>query len=475
MIRKLFSGLGTSLHTPTGVIVTANLILVAAAWLVGIRAPLFYIISILILGFDIFVSVTLQDRLIHFFAQFVLPIQNPEHREEIATRVKNFEGGRRGPAMFVKNGRMILHKGEAKKRGPGLIVLDTASALVLRTDTEIKDTVGPGIKFTKGNEYVAGSVDLRAQWQFIGPLATDQPFLNPISSPKEYNESLGRRQRTNGWTRDGFEISPTISIRFSVKRPGKKAPNESGVTSYYGFDPEAVRNAVVRQFDFMDAEGGGITQMDWDELPAHLVVNIWREYIRKFKFDELFSSREVDSPSGLQTIEEAINQRVKKSHVDRLDDTGLRHGDWAESLEYKQLQAHGLEIMDVRIHKVLFDEALEKRIIDQWNTEWYKSAAQEERHLKEMEGLNETAGRIEAGKLFATTASQKFSGKTTLPQDNHFKTLQLLIEPLKEFILNQRDDSNSASEEERKLEEIWKWLLDNTSTQPEAPASGGRK
>jgi hypothetical protein len=474
MIRKLFSGLGAFLGTPSGVIATANVVLLAGAWFAGVRTPVYYIFGVLVLGFDIFVATTLQDRLIHFFAQFVLPIQNPDHREEIAARVKNFEGGRRGPAMFVKNGRVILHEGEAKKRGAGLIVLDTASALVLRTDTEVKDTVGPGIKFTKGNEFIAGSVDLRAQWQFIGPLVSDQPFLNPISSPKEYNENLGRRQRTSGWTRDGFEISPTISIRFSIKRPEKKTPTESGVTSYYGFDPEAVRNAVIRQFDFLDTEDGGVTQMTWDELPAHLVVNVWREYIRKFKFDELFSSREIDGNSGLQVIEEAINQRMKKSHVDKLDDTGEKHGDWVESLEFKQLQAHGLEIMDVRIHNILFSDTLEKRIIEQWNTEWLKSAVKEERHLKEMEGLNETAGRIEAGKTFGVTASQKFSGKTTLPQDNYFKTLQLLIEPLKEFVLSQRDDSNNASEEERKLEEVWKWLLDNAGTQPETPA-GGRK
>jgi hypothetical protein len=103
-----------------------------------------------------------------------------------------------------------------------------------------------------------------------------------------------------------------------------------------------------------------------------------------------------------------------------------------------------------------------------------KTATLEERHLREMEGLNETAGRIEAGRTFGITASQKFSGKTTLPQDNSFKTLQLLIEPLKEFALSQRDDSNNASEEERKLEEIWKWLLDNAGTQADAQG-GGRK
>ena len=174
----------------------------------------------------------------------------------------------RGPAFFVKNGRVIKHEGEADKRGAGLIVLDTASALVLRTDTEIKDTVGPGIKFTKGNEYIAGSVDLRAQWQVIGPLSTDQPSLNPllISAPKDYDETQSRQQ-TSGLTRDGFEISPTISIKFSIKRPAEKAPTESGVTSYYGFDADAVRNAITREVVQLGASENSKVRMEWNKSP----------------------------------------------------------------------------------------------------------------------------------------------------------------------------------------------------------------
>ena len=182
MLRRLFGGIGSFLQTPVGVIITTNVVLLIVMRVMDIPTnyTVYYVVSVVILGLDIFVAFTLRDKLIYFFSQFVLPIQNPKYRQDIFARVRNFETGYRGPALFVKNGRVIMHEGEADKRGAGVIVLDTASALVLRTDTEIKDTVGPGIKFTKGNEYIAGSVDLRAQWQFIGPLSTDQPFLNPL-------------------------------------------------------------------------------------------------------------------------------------------------------------------------------------------------------------------------------------------------------------------------------------------------------
>ncbi len=459
MIRKLFSAVGSFLQTPLGVILTTSAFWHAVVW--AAKIPFNYLVSILLLGVDVAVALYLQDRLIYFFSQFVLPIQNPKYRQEIYSRVKNFETGKRGPALFIKNGRVIMHEGEADKHGPGVIVLDTASAAVLRTDTEIKDTVGPGVKFTQKDEYIAGSVDLRAQWQFIGPLTSEQPFLNPvpISHPKGYNDTQNRRQQTSGLTRDGFEVSPTISIKFSIKRPVERKPTEGGVTSQYGFDPDSVRNAITREVVQLGTSENSKARMEWNKLPAHLVVNIWREYIRKFKLGDLFTTSGV---SGLQTIEEMINKRVKQSNVVALDDTGMPTGEWLESLEFKQLQSRGLEIMEVRIHNIIFEPSMEEQTIQQWSTEWMNVAKKEENHLKEKEALIENASRDEASKSFAKIASRQFSGKPTMPQQNPFKTLQLLIQPIKEFMLHESSANSDTEMQLRKLDEIWKWLLDNS-------------
>jgi hypothetical protein len=472
MFRIFFSGIGAFLGRPIGVIITTNVVWQVVMWAMKIptNTTAYYVVSFIILGLDVFAAFTLRERLIHFFSQFVLPIQNPKYRRDISARVSNFETGSRGPALFVKNGRAILHEGEADKRGAGLIVLDTASALVLRTDTEIKDTVGPGIKFTRGNEYIAGSVDLRAQWQVIGPLSTDQPSLNPllISAPKDYNETQSRRQ-TSGLTRDGFEVSPTISIKFSIKRPAQKVPTDSGVTSYYGFDADAVRNAITRKVVQLGNSENSKVQLEWNQIPEHLVVNIWREYIRKFKFSDLFNPVDKDGTSGLQVIEDAINRRIKQPNMEALDETGARTDERVESREFKQLQSRGLEIMDVRIHNILFENTLEDQITQQWSAEWLNIAQKEKSHLEEMESLIETAARNEASKNFARIASRQFGAKPTLPQENPFKTLQLLIQPLKEFIISESAAGNDVDNELRKLEEIWKWLLDNT---PNAGSGG---
>jgi hypothetical protein len=312
------------------------------------------------------------------------------------------------------------------------------------------------------NEYIAGSVDLRAQRHFIGPLPTDPPFLKPalISATKDEDEIQSRRQQTIGATRDGFDISASISIKFRIKRPAEKKVSQSGVTSQYGFDADSVRNAITREVIQLGASDDSQIRLDWNQLPAHLVVNIWREYIRKFKLGDLFTSNETN---GLRTIENMINKRVKQANLEGLDDTGVQNGEWTESLEFKQLQSRGLEIMDVRIHNVLFEASIEEQTIQQWSTEWMKIAKLEESYLKDKETLIETASRDEGSKAFAKIVSKQFSGKATQPQQNPFKTLQLLILPLKEFILNESSANSDMEKELRKLDEIWKWILDNSS------------
>jgi hypothetical protein len=163
----------------------------------------------------------------------------------------------------------------------------------------------------------------------------------------------------------------------------------------------------------------------------------------------------------LQVIEEVINRRVKQPNIEALDETGARTGEWVESMEFKQLQSRGLEIIDVRIHNILFENGLEDQIIQQWSAEWLTIAKKESAHLTVMESLIETAARNEASRNFARIASRQFGARPITPQENPFKTLQLLIQPLKEFIISESAGGRDMEMELRKLDEIWKWLLDN--------------
>ncbi len=448
---------GNFLLSPISLILALSVIWHILMWAFGI--PINWTISFILIIIEIATASFLLDRLIYFYSQFVLPIQNPKHRREIYNRVRVFETGERGPTLFVKNGKVIMHEGENEKQGPGLIVIDSASAIVLRTDSEIKETAGPGIKFTKPKEYVAGSVDLRAQLQFIGPLPDDQ--FNSDST-----KARTRHEATSGLTRDGFTVTPSISIKFSIKKPlNNNIPTESGVYSGYGYDESAVKNAVTREVMSLDSHGNPV-RMEWNKLPAHLVVNLWREYIRKFKLSDLFTIGAAEN--GLQIIESMINKRMKNPEVAQLDDTGTRMNTMQPSMEFKQLQERGLEIMEVHIKNILFDKALEDKIIDQWRADWQINSRDEEKQLMEIESLIDAFAREDASKKFAATSTSQYAGKIPGSR-NPFVALQLLIKPIKEELVSGNYEHSEVGDTMRKLESVWKWVLDNSGESKSKP------
>lgn len=447
------------MQTPFGVILTTTAVFHGILWGLGFGYnPISIGVAVIVLVLDFFAAGYIADKLVYFYSQFVLPVQTQQDRQEIFSRVNGFTGSR-GPILFVKNGRVIKHEGETDKKGPGVIVLDTASAVVMQTSTQVVGPTGPGIRFTKPPEKITRGegVDLRAQWQFIGPLVSEQPFLNPApaSDPKKYHEL--RRHQTAGHTRDGFEIAPTISIKFRVKRPQEKTPSESGVISQYGYDAKAVLNAVTREVIELGTADNKRNRMEWHRLPAHLVVNLWREYVRKFKLEDLFTA---EGASGLQVIEGIIKQRLTKPEVSGMTDNGTLTNAAEYSLEYRQLEERGLEIMDVRIHNIVFDPTIEEQIIKNWNAEWTKIAKREEDQLNEHETLIETSAHNDALKHFARTASQKFTDLNAPTQDI-YTTLQNLIEPVRETLFIEGRANNQMETEIKKLDEVWKWLLVN--------------
>lgn len=466
MVKNITSRAGLLLKSPHSAIVIIT-ILVTVGWhiLLSLRGVSYnFKVSFVILVIDMAVTFLLLDGLTYFFAQFVLPIQDPKDRQEIYKRVRDFSSGKRGPAIFIKNGRIIEHENEKDKKGPGVVLLDTASAAVLRTDIEFIAPIGPGVRFTKVhkhnnddfNEYIANSVDLRTQWALIGPMSNDQPFLNPVPflTPQEYNAVKSRLQETSGWTRDGFEVAPTLSIKFRVKR-SSNTQTSSGILSRYGFDPTHVNNSIVNEPMKLEKQTHEKELMEWDKLPVHLVVNLWREYIRKFKLEDLFTSG--NENSALQVIENKINEHVRLPKFSPLDEIGTPLAGFLDNPEYKELQEHGIEIIEVRIRTVVFDPELEKKMAGQWSGEWLRAEKTKEGLLKKRDATTEALAHNRAIKNFAITASKNFSDTTNYTDKKII--LKTLIEPFMEAITIESASNEELKNIREKLDSVWRWLL----------------
>lgn len=267
-----------------------------------------------------------------FFSQFVLPAKTFTDRQKIFNRLIARLFGSSGPAIFIRNGELVKHEGEERQKGRGVIWLDSASGAVTRTAVKIKQTLGPGVHFIDRQEYIAETVDLHIQAQSIGLKESDKPFdpKGETQSDEEYHHIQDQRKQVSGLTRDGIEVVPNISVTFRVNtgfprdgQPGSRFGYRTGITPKDKQDEkedrEAIRKAIL---------GEGINpnvgrelprhRVAWNQLPALLAVDVWREYVSKFTLDELFvPCREITPlpPPPPQPTEEEIDELSQPMQV----------------------------------------------------------------------------------------------------------------------------------------------------------------
>jgi len=256
-----------------------------------------------------------------FFAQFVLPVRIFRDRQKIFDRLITYLSGGHGPAIFIENGNIRERTGESEKKGPGVVWLDSASAAVTRTPTAIKQVLGPGVHFIDKGETIAGTIDLHTQSQSLGPKESDKPFeaKKDEQSDEEYQQVQDRRKMVSALTRDGIEVIPNISVTFRVytgfpegNELGSRFGYRTGITrkakENEGEDKEAIRKAIIGQgINLNYLPDSPRHRLAWNELPASLAVDVWREYVAKFTLDELFSPS-LTVPAPLKKLPEPVEQ-----------------------------------------------------------------------------------------------------------------------------------------------------------------------
>jgi len=281
-----------------------GILLIAYFWQIfrmgGIRASLFDIFFDLACLFPI-----LLFFWISFFAQFVLPVKTRDDRKKVISGLFTDLFGGHGPALFIENGDIKEHSGERLKKGPGVIWLDSASAAVTRTAVKIKQVLGPGVHFIDSGEYIASTVDLHVQTQTLGLREGDDPFGEHGENDEELDEdvesAIDRKKMVAAITRDGIEVIPNITIRFRVDtgfprdgEPGSRFGYRIGFSKRSreneDLDKDAIKRAVLGESVNPNMVSDSTRRrVAWNELPASLAVDLWREYAAKFTLDDLFN------------------------------------------------------------------------------------------------------------------------------------------------------------------------------------------
>ncbi len=352
-----------------------------------------------------------------FFAQFILPVHAPGQRLQAYFHLLRYLFGRHGPALRIENGKIIQNQGESRRGGPGVLLVDAASAAVLRTDVAYTRAVGPGLYFLnhdirrKASEYVGGAISLQAQNRRIGPAEKEDPFAARLRNEKEdeYQARQDRRWETSGLTRDGIEVIPNISVTFKLE----SQPGEGGCG--FGCNLVSVWRAITAEgVDPSFAVDDTRRQVSWEWLPGRLAADVWREYLRMFKLQELFEDTR-GGKTARDLILEMTRQRLTQAKVTELNEFGQPTGRQVTSPEFTLLLRRGLRVTSIIINRLRLPALVDEQLTRRWESTWLERARQESGLLETQRSYIRESGQRRAWLDYAMASSQFAApGKETL-------------------------------------------------------------
>jgi hypothetical protein len=422
----------------------------------------------LLIGFDLLLFFVTLFLWLAFFAQFLLPVRGLSERRKAINRLLIYLTGAHGPAITVENGIVKQRVEEARRRGPGVALFDTASAGVFRNPHMFTKVAGPGVIFTDPPEYLAGTVDLHVQAAGIGPREGDDPYApqHEDETEDDYSERQGRRFETSGLTRDGVEIVPNISVVFRL------ASDPGQGRTQFGFDPESVRRAIAGEGINPDAPEVSEKRVSWTWLPARIAADLWREYLRKYPLDELFTlsgSPDVSlSPEERKTafdrIAQMIRARMVSPEVEELDEYGRPTGKIKPSLEYAILEERGIKVLAAGVRNLRFPRVVENKLVEKWQATWLQRAQREARDIDRLLAQVKTLGQDVALKEFAIASGQQLGRKllqqspSPAPSLGWRETLESLVEGTLRLSVHEADLQPRLTNQRNILVEIIEWV-----------------
>lgn len=370
---------------------------------------------------------------IAFFAQFAVPVRTVGDRYRAFERLTMYMSGQIGPTIFVESGGVRQRPHEMERQGLGLVLLDTASGAVARKDVRLTKVIGPGAHFLERGEYLAGAVNLYRQVEPrppLGPRRGDEPFLNGNPNDSDYQKVQERRHQTSGLTRDGVEIVPNILAVYHLERPA------DGDELSFGYNPDAVRRWVIATGILSQKQSQeGKPQIPLKELPAYMTADLWREYLQKFRLEELFSAPLDENglrETALATIMKMVHTRLTRPEVEELDNFGQPTGRKRPSAEYRILKGYGITVVAGVINSLRFSPSIERKLVDDWIATWLQRAQAERERLDRLRSLNELEGKRDALLHFALASARKFDDQVF--SQPKYKTAAEEFEQLKDAV-----------------------------------------
>lgn len=392
--------------------------------------------------------------LLVFFSQFVLPVINTAQRLNAAKRLFHYILGNHGPAFFIENGELRERKLDHVKKGPGVVILDTASAAVLRTPVKFKGAIGPGIAFTENDDIIAGIVDLHIQTQSVGPRQEEDPFL-PLQkneSKAAYEARILRKNETLAITRDGIQICINFTINFKLDS------NPGDGNSSFGYNPQSVEKAIIGQSINLEKPDDNPDRLtSWEWLPKHLVMDIFREYISKYTLNDLFPLTRSEK-NILDLVTSQIKLRLTQSSYITIDNYGNKTSETQLSKEFELLKNRGIRFLDIVITNLRLPQEVDDAIENRWRSSWLDVANRDRKFVEQEQAVQALEGQNQALMDYAYGASKHLG---SFAQDDILNAKQLLVSLLQgnlDTISQNPELSSLLNNEYKDISDLIEWV-----------------
>lgn len=292
--------------------------------------------ALLILLVNIVVYLGVYFITLGWISFFVLPSKTTPERQKVNDRLIQYVLGMHGPAVFVKNGKLVARKDEeaveeeGKARYASLALVDLASAVVVESRSRptllnLPDrpdqkgappspirVLGPGIGFLHPGERIRGAVDLRKQFRLIKAvrgftsdgieLQTNVNVIFTLGQPSDVITVFETREHAikvmaiDRETRkisisdkldpaDAAEIQSNSQTQKANINTGPYTENYSSSRPPFAFQPEHAIAAVISQP--RNTKDGKLEK--WTDLPAQVAVSTLLDELSRISYDELYS------------------------------------------------------------------------------------------------------------------------------------------------------------------------------------------
>ena len=274
-------------------------------------------------------------------SQSLLPVKNMGEVRRTMQHLRMFIARSHGPAVFIKDGKLVADPTELRRLAPGVILIDFNSAVVLERQVPPPSLIGPiqglfgklmggelprqhasppravgnGLVFTRIGERIRGVVDLRRQWRNFTDVRSYTREGIELRTSVFAAFTIGQEADIVQVTYDGERRAENLRVVYLESLPDHRLrvreladeldeadraeihqfasePLQLDLSPYVPlerpssipvFNPARVFAAV-----YSEARNDQDQVIPWVDLPVRVAIDLFREQLSRVNYDDLY-------------------------------------------------------------------------------------------------------------------------------------------------------------------------------------------